>query len=313
MSDFHQSLGRPTDWANVHSQAGSNPRVAVENLIDFMVASVEAARASDEPFYHLEFDRVFPDDIYAAMLAAMPPARQYRPMSGPSERRALLYKIAPMVQKWGRALPNNLYSRVKLDLYPQTTRQLLPEQRAVWTVVSRALCSERVATALLSRLAPGLRRRFGADFAKVAMYPLPILVRDVPGYSLGPHRDTRWKGITVQFYLPADESNMHIGTVFHERSDDGALSRMQMKFAPNVGYAFAVGDNTWHSVDLVGPEIETRNSIMLTYFVDDGIVRTLRNRGRWAGAVLISECRYWLGQLGPGRTRKSTSRSQIRK
>ena len=32
--------------------------------------SVDAARVKQEPFFHLEFDRVFPDDIYRAMLEA---------------------------------------------------------------------------------------------------------------------------------------------------------------------------------------------------------------------------------------------------
>jgi hypothetical protein len=49
-------------------------------------------------------------------------------------------------------------------------------------------------------------------------------------------------------------------------------------FAPNTGYAFAVGDNTWHSADPVGGQVKTRDSILLTYFVDAGVLRYLRNR-----------------------------------
>jgi hypothetical protein len=49
-----------------------NRRLATERLSDFIVASVDAAAASDVPFYRLVLDRVFPDDIYAAMLAQMP-------------------------------------------------------------------------------------------------------------------------------------------------------------------------------------------------------------------------------------------------
>ena len=56
--------------------------------------------------------------------------------------------------------------------------------------------------------------------------------------------------------------------------------RTQMKFSPNTGYAFAVGDNTWHSADRIGPEVKTRDSILLTYFVDQGPLRVLRNRGK---------------------------------
>ena len=49
------------------------------------------------------------------------------------------------------------------------------------------------------------------------MYPIPILTRDIPGYLITPHTDTRWKGITVQLYLPKDDANTDIGTIFHEK------------------------------------------------------------------------------------------------
>ena len=65
----------------------------------------------------------------------------------------------------------------------------------------------------------------------------------------------------------------------------------QMIFLPNTGYAFAVADNTWHSVGLVGPEVKTRDSILLTYFVDAGPWRFLRNRGRRLQNVLLNEMR----------------------
>jgi hypothetical protein len=67
--------------------------------------------------------------------------------------------------------------------------------------------------------------------------------------------------------------------------------KAQMKFAPNCGYAFAVGDDTWHSADPVGPEVKTRDSILLTYFVDAGVLRYLRNRGKRLGNFLLNEVR----------------------
>ena len=80
-----------------------------------------------------------------------------------------------------------------------------------------------------------------------------------------------WKGITVQLYLPKDDANTDIGTIFHERLPDGSMpKRAQMRFAPNTGYAFAVGTDTWHSADPVHNRVKTRDSILLTYFVDQG-------------------------------------------
>ena len=118
---------------------------------------------------------------------------------------------------------------------------------------------EPVKQAFIRRLAPGLSKRFGADFAKVGMYPIPILTRDIPGYLITPHTDTRWKGITVQLYLPKDDANTDIGTIFHEKLPDGSMpKKAQMRFAPNSGYAFAVGDDTWHSADAVHNRVKTR-------------------------------------------------------
>ena len=47
-------------------------RESVYRLSRALAESVNTARDVESPFFHLEFDRVFPEDIYAAMLAAMP-------------------------------------------------------------------------------------------------------------------------------------------------------------------------------------------------------------------------------------------------
>ena len=250
----------------------------VKVLVDAVIANIEAARAVERPFFHLEFDRVFPDDIYAEMMAAMPGAADYRPLPGRNN---------------GNLREDGTSTRVKIDLFPEYIRHLSPDKLPIWDVVGRTLCSEAVQATFMQRLAPGLQRRFGKDFAAVGMYPIPVLTRDIPGYRITPHTDTRWKGMTVQLYLPRDASATHIGTIFHERLPDGSLPKtVQMKFAPNTGYAFAVGNNTWHSADPVGTEVETRDSILLTYFVDAGLLRILRNRGKRVGNFLLGEVRH---------------------
>jgi hypothetical protein len=252
-------------------------RRAVERLANFVAQSIEQARAIEKPFFHLEFDHVFPDDVYAQILTLKPDATDYRPMHGRSK---------------GHDLTDGTHTRVKIDLFPEYIRNLPAQKRALWDMVGRALCSDKVRQAFIRRLAPGLSKRFGSAFAKVGMYPIPILTRDIPGYLIPPHTDTRWKGITVQLYLPADDANTDIGTIFHEKLADGSLpKRTQMRFAPNTGYAFAVGDDTWHSADPVHDRVTSRDSILLTYFVDQGLVKVLRNRGKRVGNFLLNEIR----------------------
>jgi hypothetical protein len=250
-------------------------------LSEFLVGSVDNAPAFEAPFYHLVLDQVFPADIYAAMLGNMPDATDYRPMHGRSK---------------GHDLADGTHTRVKIDLFPEYIRHLPAQKRAVWDVVGRALLSAGVRDAFIRRLAPALQRRFGAAYATTGMYPIPVLTRDIPGYLITPHTDTRWKGITVHLYLPRDHSIAHIGTIFHDRCDDGSCGAKakQMTFAPNTGYAFAVGTDTWHSADAVGPEVTTRDSVLLTYFVDAGVLRVLRNRGKRFGNFIGSELRNLL-------------------
>ena len=146
----------------------------------------------------------------------------------------------------------------------------------------------------MRRLAPALERRFGSGYKEIGMFPIPILTRDVPNYHIDPHTDTRWKGITVQFYLPPDDTTRHIGTLFLEclsREEKKFKRVKQMPFSPNSGYAFAVGSDTWHAADPVGSEVKTRDSILHTYFVDSGLLRILRNRGRRIGNFIGNEVR----------------------
>jgi len=252
-------------------------RRAAERLADYVAQSVDNARAVEKPFFHLEFDRVFPDDIYAEILQLKPESRDYRPMHGRSK---------------GHDLEDGTHTRVKIDLFPEYIRNLPAEKKALWDVVGRALTSDKVRQAFMRRLALGLAKRFGKDFAKVGMYPIPILTRDIPGYLITPHTDTHWKGITVQLYLPKDDANTDVGTIFHEVKPDGSKPKhTQMRFAPNTGYAFAVGDDTWHSADPVHDRIKSRDSILLTYFVDSGLLKVLRNRGKRIGNFVLNEIR----------------------
>ena len=256
-------------------------RNGYDDLVGAIVERIDAGHVVDKPFFHLEFDRVFPADVYAEMIEAMPVAADYRPLPGRNK---------------GNIRPDGTSTRVKIDLFPEYIRHLPEAKRAVWDRVGRALTSDEVRSAFMRRLSPGLARRFGAEHAQVGMYPIPVLTRDVPGYRITPHTDTHWKGITVQLYLPRDDRNANIGTIFHDRLPDGSMPKTrQMRFAPNTGYAFAVGDDTWHSADPVGPEVTSRDSILLTYFVDSGLLRILRNRGKRIGNFLLNEVKHVAG------------------
>src|SRR2546423_12741071 len=121
------------------------------SLIDHIAHRVRSARVAERPFHHLEFERVFPDDVYAAMLHALPVAADYRPMSGRSK---------------GSERPDRAPTRVKIDLFPEYIRHLPADKRDVWRLVGRVLTSRPVQAAFVERLAPGAEPRLGGDVRK---------------------------------------------------------------------------------------------------------------------------------------------------
>src|SRR5205823_12588763 len=88
------------------------------------------------------------------------------------------------------ALP--ISTRAKIDLFPEYIRHLPPSKGTVWEVAGRVLRSKELETAFVQKLAPGLKRRFGENFGKVSMYPVPILTRDIPGSRIFKHTDSLW-------------------------------------------------------------------------------------------------------------------------
>ena len=109
------------------------------------------------------------------------------------------------------------------------------------------------------------------------MYPIPILLRDQPGYRIGIHSDVKKKAITVQFYLPSDSSQRHVGTIFHESDTGPGAERItQMPFMPSSGYAFPVSlTKSWHSAATTTSKDGERVSMMVTYYVADTFGRRL--------------------------------------
>jgi hypothetical protein len=259
------------------SVSAASPRVAADYIAAHVVHAIDSAPALAEPFSHLQLANVFPADTYAEMIGSMPGQRDYRGMSG---------RAKSMPADGGKL------TRTKIDLFPEFIRHLPAAKRAIWSAVGAALCSPEVREAFRRRLAPGLEKRFGARWRDVGVYPIPILTRDVAGYRIGIHPDTRRKAMTIQLYLPPDRSIEHVGTVFHRRTEGKNYEKAaQMSFSPNVGYAFAVGSDTYHSVETVGPEVRTRDSILLTYFVDDTFTQVLHNRAKRVGNFLLNEIR----------------------
>src|SRR5690606_16679427 len=86
--------------------------------------------------------------------------------------------------------------------------------------VAAALASREFQTALFGKLSVGLARRFGVprdQTAGIQATPQPALYRDLPGYEITPHPDTRRKIVTMQLFLPRDDARPYLGTCLYRR------------------------------------------------------------------------------------------------
>jgi len=216
---------------------------------------IRAARLETTPFDHICLDEMFPPAYYARLLDLLPETRRYRELR---HREAM--------QADGHS------ARRKFYLFPEHIMLLPAPQRAFWMELSRVLRSSALQDVFKAKFRAALERRFGRSIDRLSFYAVPVLLRDFGGYRIGIHGDSQRKAITVQLYLPRDESQAHLGTVFHEgRNGEAATRTKRLAFRPATGYGFpVVRHESWHSVPQTVNDDGERNSLLLTYNVQLG-------------------------------------------
>jgi hypothetical protein len=217
-------------------------------------------------------EQMFDSEAYATLLSAIPDRHFFHDLR---HRDALRQ--------------DGSSTRLRMYLYPELLLRLPAELRRVWMPIARALCSPELELAFKRKFRTALEERFSKPVERIGVYPIPILLRDQPGYKISIHSDVATKAITVQYYLPSDDSQRHIGTIFHE-SDKGAGAKKmtKMPFLPSSGYAFPVSlTKSWHSAAETSEKDGERITMMVTYYVADNPLTWLKYRLRrallWVG------------------------------
>jgi len=103
------------------------------------------------------------------MLEAMPVGEDYRAMSGKS--------------KVGSSRPDGK-PPARRSIFSPNTFAIYRRKNAQSGMRPVACCVPKVAICFRPTVGAGLKGRFGENFAKVNMYPVPILTRDIPGYRI---------------------------------------------------------------------------------------------------------------------------------
>jgi hypothetical protein len=240
---------------NMPEQAvGTPPATPIELDSHGFTARIDQAALETQPFDHVCLSGLFPPEYYRQLLASIPADEHFHELRHRDALRA-----------------DGSSTRMRRYLYPEQIWLLPAAVRARWLPLARLLVSQDLQDAFKRKFRRALEARFGCSIDRLSFYPVPIIVRDLPGYRIGIHTDVLKKAITVQFYLPDDDSQMNIGTIFHEGdSGEAALRTRQMPFMPASGYAFPVqAHESWHSAERTSEADGVRRSIMLTYYVQD--------------------------------------------
>lgn len=232
--------------------AAANP---LRQRIAQHLASVVASTPLDRtPFDHLVLSGIFPDEVYPQLLRMLPAASYYREL-----------KHSDAI------LPDGRSARLQFPLVAENIARLPDGMRRFWEAVAGAVKSGEVEDAYKNKFRETLERVTGKPLAAIRLRPYATLFRDIGGYRISIHPDSPRKAMTTQFYLPADDSQLHLGTLFHERAADGSFREARaMRFAPNCGYGFAVCPTSYHSVNPMRTDDHPRNSLMMIINYDRG-------------------------------------------
>ena len=235
-------------------------------VLDHMVAEIAATELCSTPYSHFYLEKAFPESVFQQMLDLLPAHSAFG---------------ADNPRKHTR--DDGMVTRNIISVSPPALAALPEEQKIFWNEIGAALTSPRLKDAVFAKLSKDLSGRFGIppeQLTSIPAYPKPALVKDLGGYEIAPHKDTRSKIVTMQFYLPADSSKAHLGTAVYRvnwfqpqilLSPRKRFEKVkQFSFAPNSGYAFAVGSKSWHGRETVPMASGERNSLMLIYYAEPG-------------------------------------------
>jgi hypothetical protein len=228
-------------------------------LRDHLIDRVRASFLLKEPFCHIFMDGVFPAAMYPAILHNLPSRKLYAPLN---------------VRKWVRA--DGTSTRDQFYLTAENISRLPQESAALWRALVQAVSDGGLKRALFAKLAPDLADRFEVPEQRVpdieCDYEI-MLVRDTEDYRIKPHPDGLNKIVTMQFYLPEDESQLDLGTSLFVRQRSLLGSTFEevkrFPFQPNSAYAFPVSQSakrtSWHGREKLTGFTGVRNTLMVLF------------------------------------------------
>lgn len=232
------------------------------------------------PYPHSFVPDVFAPDFYAEMQRNLPepadmiPILEARQIQGYAERFVLELRK------------------------PEHLATLPDDKRAFWQGVAKWMVGgssgqlSLLGQVMMQKFQPFVQSRFRGNLNGIRFYDEAFLVEDITDFKLGPHTDASKKVITLLFYLPKDESQVHLGTSVYVPKDrnfrcEGGphypfdwFERMAtMPFQPNSLFTFVKGDASFHGVEPVRDADCKRWLLLFDVFMEQVPVQTLQQPG----------------------------------
>jgi len=233
--------------------------------LEHLLQRIDKTPALDEPFSHIYLEEVFPQDLYERLLIHLPDPKLYN---------------AAAERHYGKG--GDGFTRAMFQLTPARLALLPAAQREMWTGIAAALAATEVKQAVFTKLAKDLAFRYSVPTSQVgelAGFARPTLYRETEGFEIPPHPDTRKKVVTMHLYLPADSSQLDLGTALYQRKlvawpfgtwHHRFTKVKQFAFQPNSGYAFVVNNTltrkSWHGREKLPAGAGVRNTLLNTFY-----------------------------------------------
>ncbi len=243
-------------------------QLVADTCIAHMVARVDETAPQRKPYPNFWTGGFFPPDIYEELLERMPPKEHFNGYAG---KNSVHGKPARFIFK---------LLQCELD-------DLAPKDQQFWLGLRDALASPALKRAVFAKLSQGIayqHRIDPRDAADLAAYPRVEVMKELPGYVITPHPDTRRKVVTMQICLARDDTQTDLGTTMYAINWN-PLSLMRFKdgfarfrkvgqhpFLPNSVFAFAVVNGmkmrSWHGRAPLRSDCGERDSILAIYYRD---------------------------------------------
>jgi hypothetical protein len=216
----------------------------IERVID----KIRSASVDPHPVDNIYLEDVFDSFFYQEILENLPPDEAYDYIPHPDAR-----------------LPDGTSTRRILTIGADTLARFDSATHGFWENFLQELTSSEIITCITQKFSTTINACFGPEWPPLVA--VPVLYRDYPGYRIGIHPDAEFKVATLQFYLPSDNTQLHLGTSFHIKRGDEFVHWKTNRFFPNSAYAFPRTAASWHSVSQIAEAERPRNTLALTIYL----------------------------------------------